>query len=187
MLLGCRFECHEETFTSLSEIYRFLFRYLSITVSPCRTARYYIMLWRQKNLHIYLRVQALGRCTCLVLESISCNDSIGFCWHVPVDINTVQMSLLDPEGFGSRWCCREKHSRKTTHICFRNTLGICLCFVENMQRDFSYFLQVSRSVCYYWAALRIDCLPPLYTSYSCCRGRAQWGLQKALDHCLEML
>lgn len=54
----------------------------------------------------------LGRRTCLVLEGISGNDTVGFCWQVPVDINTVQMSLLDPEGSGSRRYCRQKHSRK---------------------------------------------------------------------------
>lgn len=63
--------------------------------------------------------QMLGRRTCLVLEGISSNDAVGFCWQVPVDINTVQMSLLDPEGAGNRWYYRQKQ-QGTTHISFGN-------------------------------------------------------------------
>ena len=44
-----------------------------------------------------------------------------------------------------------------------------------------------RSVCYYWVALHSDCLPPLWTSCSCCRGWVRGRPLTAPGHCLETL
>lgn len=46
----------------------------------------------------YLAVfQMSSLVTCLVLQGISGNDTVGFGRKVPVDVNAVQVSLLDPE------------------------------------------------------------------------------------------
>lgn len=50
--------------------------------------------------------------TCLVLEGVASNYSIGFCWEVPVYIDAVQMPLLDSEESGGRWHCRQQKSRR---------------------------------------------------------------------------
>lgn len=50
--------------------------------------------------------------TGLVLQGISSNDSVGFRRYVPVNINTVKMSLLDPEGSGNGWYLKQRHEKK---------------------------------------------------------------------------
>lgn len=105
--------------------------------------------------------------TGLVLQGISSNDSVGFCRYVPVDINTVKMSLLDPEGSGNRWYLKHRQMRKTGNV--SSWLQMHLVSL----RGESHLLQGLKSGCYYWAALQIDCLQPLCTSCSCCTGRGR--------------
>lgn len=82
--------------------------------SEDRRIQYYALKAQPANLPRFSRVfRILGQHTRLVLEGISCNDTVGFRWHVPVYVNAVQMSLLNPEGPGSRWYCRQTNSRKS--------------------------------------------------------------------------
>lgn len=64
--------------------------------------------------------------TCLVLQGISGDDTVGFCRQVPVHIDTIQMSLLYPEGCWSRWYYRQKHSRRGQTLFLEINLNLFL-------------------------------------------------------------
>ena len=107
----CSLRFHEKKLCQLWWIKPFPF--LLFNLCCVRKTAELIKVLRQENPSRYLSVfRVLGRCTCLELEGIPSDDTIGFRWQVPVHVNTVQMSLLDPEGTGSRWYYRRKHSRR---------------------------------------------------------------------------
>lgn len=61
--------------------------------------------------------------TGLVLQGISSNDAVGFCRYVPVDINTVEVPLLDPEGSGNGGYLKPSGKANSTGEVWKGQLG----------------------------------------------------------------